>query len=218
MALSQEQKDLLFGTLLGDGNLSTESTTTNANWRYRASHKKSHKEYLDHKYKVLGNLCGTPPNFGRTYDPRTEKWYQRWSFNTLTQDELRFYGNLFYKYDPIQQKWVKEVPTSVSSHLTDRALAYLYMDDGSLKWKNHSNAMRISTQGFQQECTQRLKNAIEKKYQIELGLTPRTLKSGRIGYLITIPEDSSAAFCSIIKPYLINCMKYKVPDGKRGNL
>lgn len=218
MALTQEQKDLLFGTLLGDGYLQTESTTTNANWRYRAGHKDHHKDYTDHKYKVLENLCGTPPRFERFYDPRTNTYNQRWAFSTLTHNELRFYGNLFYKYDNLQQKWVKEVPSSVSSHLTARALAYLYMDDGSLKWKGKSNAMRISTQGFDNDSVYRLKNAIQKKYHLQLGLTSRKLKSGEIRYLISIPEESSTAFRLIIEPYLIDCMKYKVSDGNYGNL
>ena len=44
--ITQQQKDLLFGTLLGDGSLQTENGNT---WRYRALHKKDPKDYLFHK-------------------------------------------------------------------------------------------------------------------------------------------------------------------------
>ena len=49
--LTTQQKDLIFGTLLGDGNLQTANN--GRTWRYRAIQKKEHKNYLFHKYQVL---------------------------------------------------------------------------------------------------------------------------------------------------------------------
>ena len=54
MKLTQLQKDLLFGSLLGDGNLQTNSN--GKTWRYRAIHKSQHKEYLFHKYEKMFHL------------------------------------------------------------------------------------------------------------------------------------------------------------------
>lgn len=70
--LKQEQSDLIVGTLLADGNLSTFSKTVKT-WRYRAIQKKVHKDYLFHKYTILQNLCGSPPSFSTVFDKRTQK-------------------------------------------------------------------------------------------------------------------------------------------------
>lgn len=216
MALTNLQEDLIFGTLLGDGNLLTE--TKGRTWRYRALQK--HKEYLFHKYEILKPLCGkdTVPIEGNTFDERTGKSYYRWYFNTLTDASLKFFGDMFYTYNKTKQKWIKDVPVNVEKFLNPRALAYLYMDDGSLKWRNHSNAMRICTENFSHEGVIRLKNALKSNFDISTNLTKCTFKDKSIGYRISIPEKSSEAFCECIKPYLVDFMKYKVSDGKRGHL
>jgi recombination protein RecA len=222
--LNQEQKDLLFGSLLGDGNLNTE--TQGRTVRYRALQQEKQKDYLMHKYEVLKDLCDSPPIYGETYDPRTQKIYKRWFFNTRTETSLIFYGNLFYDYDPQSKKFVKKVPLQVEKFLTPRAVAYWYMDDGSLKSKRRSNAMRISTEGFKPEEVSRLRNALRSNFNIETAAHKKhktAVVNGvetkiYIGDLIYIPEKSSSAFRELIKPYLIDCMRYKVSDGNYGTL
>lgn len=207
--LNENQKDLIFGTLLGDGNLQTENY--GKTWRYRAVQKES--DYLNHKYQILKPLCGSPPKLGEVLDIRTNKIYRRYYFNTLTHSSLLFYANLFYKYDKKNSKWFKDVPKKLNLFLTPRALAYLYMDDGALKWLGHSNAMRICTENFSPEGVQRIQKVLEKRYKILTTLTKTTLSNGSVGYRIYIPEKSSLCFSELIKPYLVDCMKYKVSNG-----
>lgn len=219
MSLTNLQRDLIFGTLLGDANLQT--ATNGRTWRYRAIHKSEHKEYLFHKYDILKSLCGpdTVPVEGNTFDERTSNTSYRWYFNTLTNPSLNFFGNMFYTYDSAKPgQWKKDVPINVSKFLTPPALAYFYMDDGALKWLGHSNAMRICTESFSHDGVKRLQNVFQNKYGISTTLTKKTLNDGSIGYRIAIPEKSSKAFCELIQPYLVDCMKYKVSDGKKGHL
>ena len=218
MTFSDSQKDLIFGSLLGDGNLDTSSD--GKTWRYRALQKAEHKEYLDHKYEILKNLCATAPIFGETQDARTGKVSERWYFNTLVQPSLRFYANMFYTYDKQQDKWIKDVPRqqNVEKNLTPRALAYLYMDDGAVKWLGHSNAMRICTESFSVEGVNRLLKALQNLYGINATTSNKTLKSGEIRKRLLIGEKDSANFRELIQPYLVNCMKYKVTDGNKGHL
>lgn len=211
MTLTQLQKDLIFGSLLGDGNLQT--STNGKTWRYRAIQKSEHKEYLFHKYKILQNLCNYAPKENEILDERTGNLIKRWSFNTLTNTSLKFFGNLFYTYDINKQKWIKKVPLKLETFLTPRALAYFYMDDGALKWFGHSNAMRICTENFSREDTNRIKNSLKNLYNIEIGLTKKHLKNGETRFRISISEKSSNSFRELIKPYLVECMKYKVSDG-----
>nr|AAL34370.1 putative protein [Chlamydomonas zebra] len=225
MTLQTIQKDLIFGTLLGDGNLQTDSN--GKTWRYRALQKSAHKEYLFYKYEILKSLCGsgTIPKEGETYDERTGKTYTRWFFNTLTDPSLKFYGDMFYTYDKNKGKWVKDVPVNVEKFLTARAIAYWYMDDGSLKSLGQSNAMRICTESFSVEGVKRLQKALNNSFGINTTLTKKTKEINKetkervlVGYRIAIPEASSEAFRKLIEPFLVDCMKYKVSDGNKGHL
>jgi hypothetical protein len=220
MQLTQQQKDLLVGTLLGDGNLQTE--TKGRTWRYRVLQKKEHKLYLDHKYDLIKNFCTTGPIYSEVFDERTKETYKRWFFNTNVHDCFRFYGNMFYKYDPINNKVVKDVPLNIQKFLTPASIAYWYMDDGSLKWEGHSNAMRICTESFSQDGVHRLQKAIKNLYNISTSLTKKTkvVDNNRVivGYRIAINEAASADFRRLVEPHLVGCMKYTVSDGNKGNL
>lgn len=216
MSLTQEQKNLIFGSLLGDGNLQTFNM--GRTWRYRALHTSEHKPYLDFKYQLLKPLCASEPAESTVFDERTQETVTRWWFNTLTSDSLNFFANMFYTYDKRSQRWVKDVPVKVQTFLTPQALAYFYMDDGALKWLGHSNAMRICTESFSKEGVIRLQNALKNLYNIDTTLTKKPLLSGEIGYRIAIPEASSSAFREVIQPHLVECMRYKVSDGQRGHL
>jgi hypothetical protein len=216
MTLNQQQKALLIGTLLGDGNLQSE--TKGQTWRYRALHKAEHKEYLDHKYEVLKTLCSSPPCFQKIFDERTEKYYERWFFNTQVDDSLRHYGNLFYTLDKKTNLMIKDVPKNIELFLTPRAIAYWYMDDGALKWKNKSNAMRICTESFSEEGVNRLQKALKNRYDIDTNKTKKTNNNVFVGYRIEINEANSTKFRELIQSYLIDCMKYKVSDGNKGHL
>jgi len=211
-------QDLIFGSLLGDGNLQTDSQ--GRTWRYRALQKAEHKEYLDHKYEILKNLCNTGPIFGETEDTRTGNVSKCWYFNTCVDPSLRFYANMFYTYDHTQDKWVKDVPSqqNLEKNLTPRALAYLYMDDGAVKWLGHSNAMRICTESFSVDGVIRFQKALQNLYGINATLSNKKLKSEEIRKRLLIGEKDSANFREIIQPYLVNCMKYKVTDGNYGHL
>jgi hypothetical protein len=218
MKLVQEQTDLVFGSLLGDGNLQTE--TAGRTWRYRALHKKAHGEYLEHKYNVLSPYCTTGPIYGEVFDERTGQIYKRLYFNTVVHDSFRVFGGMFYVYDKKLRKMVKRIPPSpvLAKFLTRRALAYMYMDDGALKWLGHSNAMRICTESFPKEDVTRFRNVLFEKYKIVTTQGKKTRDGVYVGDRVLIPENSSDAFRELIQPYLVDCMKYKVSDGNRGHL
>lgn len=216
MTLTQEQKDLLVGTLLGDGNLQTD--TQGRTWRYRALQQASHSNYLDQKYKVLKDLCNTPPTSSEVVDSRTGKTSERRHFNTLVHASLRHYGNLFYTLNPITNQMTKDVPLNIEQLLTPRAVAYWYMDDGALKWLGRSNAMRICTESFSEPGVKRLQKALKNLYNIDTQLVKKTNNNRFVGYRLAINEKNSAAFRELIRPYLIHPMGYKVSDGNKGHL
>lgn len=219
MTLNQEQKDLLVGTLLGDGNLQT--ATKGRTWRYRTLHKFEHKDYLLHKYEVLKNFCSDDhePVYDEIFVDRTQQTYKRMYFNTKVADDFRHYGNLFYTLENQSQTMIKDVPKNIKQLLTPRAVAYWYMDDGSIKELGRGNAMRICTESFSLEGVQRLKNALKELYNVEhTSLNKKTNNQKVVGYRLAIREKSASDFRNLIEPYLVPCMKYKVSDGFKGHL
>lgn len=217
LGLTQPQIDLIIGTLLGDGNLQTY--TNGLTWRYRALHAREHEEYLNHKYDVLRNLISQPePTPGDVYDERTGQTYFRNYFNTTVHPAFKVIADAFYKFDSNSNKWVKVIPSNIIEFLTPNALAYFHQDDGCLKWKGHSNAMRICTENFTLQEVQLLQACIYQLYNIQTSLNKKTLSDGTVGYRIYIPEGSSTAYRKVIEPYLIKCMCYKVSNGSYGTL
>lgn len=220
MSLTRQQKDLLVGTLLGDGNLQTE--TRGRTWRYRAIQKVEHKDYLFHKYEILKEFCSTEPQLSQVFDVRTNQTYERWAFSTKVHESFRFYGNMFYTYNPKTQRMVKDVPVKIEKFLTPAAVAYWYMDDGSLKSLGNSNAMRICTESFSNNGVYRLERALRNLYGIEATHTQKNIfvngKKVQVGLRIAINEQPSDAFRELIQPYLVDCMRYKVSDGNKGHL
>lgn len=207
MTITQKVSDLLIGTLLGDGNL---QTTNGQTWRYRAIHKAIHAPYIMHKYEVLKDYCQSEPIYSSVFDKRTQKSYYRYTFNTVTSDDFRFFGQLFYHEDE-EKNWKKHVPTNIAKYLTGPALAYWYMDDGALKWKGRSNAVRLCTDSFSNEDVNILLKALENKFQLKVSLQK---KNGILR--ISILEESYPILKKIITPFLLPCMYYKFPDGNNG--
>lgn len=204
MTLNQLQKDLLIGSLLGDGNMQTYSK--GKTWRYRAIHQSKDIAYILYKYSILKDLCGSIPKESFTFDSRTNKLYSRYSFNTLTHPSLRFFANMFYKFDVKTQRWMKIIPRKIELFLTPRALAFFYMDDGSLKWKDHSKATRLCTDNFAFEDIKRFQRVLMSKYKIRTRLS-----KAKKGYRIEINQENALLFYDIIKPYMHPSMTYRIP-------
>jgi hypothetical protein len=202
----QLQTDLLIGTLLGDGCLQTENGQA---WRYRAIHKAFHKQYIDHKYQILKDFCNKEPTYQTIFDSRTNKNYCRYYFNSRMSSDFRFLGSIFYKNDGTVLK--KVVPKHIHRYLTPRALAYWYMDDGALKWKGHSNAVRFCTDSFSNSDVNLLINVLKEKYNLNCSLQ----KKDNI-FRISILENSYIQLKDLVFPYLLPSMYYKFPDGNKG--
>jgi hypothetical protein len=165
LELTEIQKEVLIGCLLGDANLSTE--TQGRTWRLRMLHGEKQKDYIEAKYQIFKEFCGTGVSAYVTKpDTRTGKPSTRYSFNTLVYPCFRHYGNMFYGTDLI-----KKVPSNIHQLLTGRVLAYWFMDDGALKAAN-TLGVRFCSESFSVEDNERLSNALKDKF----------------GLLVTVPK------------------------------
>lgn len=147
-------KEILLGTLLGDASLQTY--TSGRTWRLRYIQKD--KEYIFHLYDIWKPYVKTAPKFA---DDGLGN--NRWYFNTIVIPELTEFVNESQIYTLKGGRWVKQVPTqwpAFSTTLTEKALAYWYMDDGSKK--SNAQAYYFCTDCFSLQDVKYLGSIIKK--------------------------------------------------------
>lgn len=196
ITLSSEQKDILTGLMLGDGCL--ESQNQNRTYRLKIEQSLLHKEYVDWLYEKLKNLVLTNPKIKvKRIGSRT---YQNYGFQTISCSQLRFFAHQFYD----QNSRKKIIPKIIGRLLNSLALAVWFMDDGQMKSTKH-RALLINSQCFSKRDLGLLQKVLKDKFKIET-----TLKKEITGYRIYLLSKTISNFLTIISPYIIPSMRYKL--------
>jgi hypothetical protein len=195
LVLTDIQKDILIGTLLGDASMSLRNGKPHYSVKFEQG--EIHAPYIEHLYQIFESFTGSPPEWRFTNKEHTRR--ALW-FRTYRHDQLIFYWNLFYKTKPDQSK-VKIVPTNIHQFLTPRALAYWFMDDGSKK----ENTFVLHTQGFEKHESEKLCEALKRNYNIV-----SNLHKDKDYWKIYINQQSAETFKDLVKPYVIDCFAYKL--------
>lgn len=193
LTLNKKQRELLIGLLLGDGHLETQNGRTH---RLKVEHSIKQKDYVDWLYQNFFDWVNQPPK-ARVKDSFDKK-VVGYGFTTYSTGLLRFYAQQFY----LDKK--KIMPKMIHKLLSPLALAIWFMDDGS--WKsNYHHTYIIHALGYDKKELELVKEAIEKKFGIRVGIHKQYDK-----WRIYVYSDSSEKFRRIIKPHVIPSMKYKL--------
>ena len=199
LRLNSVQREVIVGKLLGDATLETQNG--GRTYRLRIEQGKKQKFYVDHLYDIFREWVLTPPQ--RKITLIDGKSYSKWTFSTVSHGAFRFYAHQFYK------EGRKCVPKLIHRLLTERSLAYWFMDDGSIK-SAQSKGVVLNTQSFTQVDVQRLIFCLEHKFK--LSAKERRQKEG---YQIYISGRSYERLSRMISPYLLPTMRYKLPEPRR---
>lgn len=220
LKITKEQRDVLVGLILGDGHLGTQDRGRTYRLVYSQS-KGRHGAYLRHVYAIFkdwtltspvlikgrgeaeGDLAVEPAEGSGRY--RTK---DRLKFTTFAHATFRFYGKAFYKGG------VKVVPKGIGRLLTPRALAYWYMDDGSIKSKQ-SKGLILNTHSFTLAEVGLLCKELASKFDLEAKPRPQKLASGEVRHQIYISGRSYERVRELIALYLIPEMMYKFPSPRK---
>lgn len=194
LALTDEQKEIIIGTLLGDGHLETRNGRT---YRLKIEHSIKQRDYVDWLYASLKEWVLTPPQ--EKIKKREDVTSANYWFTTVSSGSFRFYAQQFYGKDG-----VKKVPKLIHRWITPRALAVWFMDDGSMKSRTH-RARIINTHSFTKQDIGRLCTILQEKYQILC--IPRKQKDG---IQMMILAESAQKFADLISPYMHPSMRYKL--------
>lgn len=123
LELSQENKEILCGILLGDGCI---QYYPKYRWRapiFKCDHGKAQKLYAEHIYNKLLNM-GAKLSIYNRIDKRTNMEYISYTIKTVANPAL------FPLYNELYSSGTKQITKSFLENFSIKSLAYLYMDDG----------------------------------------------------------------------------------------
>jgi hypothetical protein len=195
LKLSQSQREILTGLILGDAHLETQNS--GRTYRVKFEYASKNSEYAIHIYEIFKDWVLTPPQL-KTDETRSNIWFQ-----TISHSAFRFYAQAFYKDK------IKCVPAIIHRLLTERSIAYWYMDDGSIKSKE-SKGVIFNTQSFSKKDITRLIKTLTEYFGLKS--SERRQKEGAQIY---ISGESYERFMQITEPFIIDSMKYKLPSARR---
>lgn len=196
LTLTKNQREILVGVILGDAHLETQNN--GQTYRVKFAQSVAHKPYLDHLYDIFKDWVLTPPKYKASNNV--------WHFSTISHGAFRFYGHQFYGEK-------KGIPKLIHRWLTPKALAYWYMDDGSMKSKD-SKGVLLNTHSFELSDIKRLCELLESRFKLQAW--PRKQKhKDKEYYQIYISGHSYEQLRDLILPHLIPEMLYKFPSERR---
>jgi hypothetical protein len=127
-----------------------------------------------------------------------------WGFQTFSHEAFKPLAALFLIQ---KQKGICE--NLIIDHLTPRGLAYWWMDDGGkLNYnKNTKNkSVVLNTQSFTELEVANMSEQVSSKFNLLC-----EVRSNKNKKVIVILDSSYKTLYSLIDPYLVNEMRYKLP-------
>jgi hypothetical protein len=186
-SLSQAQKGVIIGTLLGDGYLRIVDGRKDA--FLEINHSYSEKQYVDWKYDHLKKLVKSPPKKRKGNGKRIAYRFYTKQIPYLTHLFKEFYKNK----EKVIPSWLK---------LNPLILAVWFMDDGHKSRKTYY----LNSQQFDVKTQRFLMKLLAK-----LGIRT-TLNKDKTYFRIRIRQSSSKRFRNLIKRLVIPKMRYKLGD------
>jgi len=189
--LTPEQRELIMGSLLGDGWM---QATSEASARFAEGHSLAQEDYLLWKYEILKPYAGSVRTGSKTVGTNV---FLSKSFTTSSCPQLRPFYDLFYPAPERKRKFPENLP----SLMTPLMLAVWYMDDGSLYKTYHP---RI-TFGLDPDSLEHACEALRA-----LKLFPHLYEHKDGTTTISFPGQDREFF-DLIEPHVPDCMSHKLP-------
>jgi hypothetical protein len=197
--LSQEAKDVIIGSLLGDGCIDKCGV-------FREKHSAEQVGYLEWKAEVLRETWNDRPLTAYlSIDKRSGTKIYTFQFIAGTHSFTLDARSEFYK------NGIKCIPENIKDYINELTLAIWFMDDGSTDWHyrkgvklyNSLPTCKICSESFTQMENETLSKIIYEKF----GLV------SRVGQKLRSPQQTRIYFDSESSLKLVNLLKkYATPD------
>lgn len=176
--------------------------TGKKNARLRLEHSAKQEEYMNWLYDQLKNLFTKKPVYLERVHPRTKNVNR---YHRLQSQSSPFFGKLRRKFYDEDGK--KIIPEDIEKYLKyARTLAVWYMDDGYYYKRDKSAHIYIPK--YSEEDLERLVSVIEINFSIK---TKVYCRPDRNACHLTFNGKDLERFSQLVRPYLIESMKYKLP-------
>lgn len=183
LALTDIQRSILVGTLLGDGHLETQDS--GKTYRLKIEHQFVQKDYLEWIYSQFKEWVHSGIRI------RIKKnGYTYVLFDTYSHGAFRFYAQQFY------ESGTKIIPKLIDALLDPMALAIWFMDDGSWKSDRHKTFI-IHTLGYNRKDLETVQEVLKMKFGIETSLHQQKKKYWRL----YVKSESAKKFRELIEPH-----------------
>jgi hypothetical protein len=194
MPMTNRQKNIITGLLLGDGHLETNGRYV----RLKVDQALNHSDYVNWLYSELKELVPSQPVIIEENDKRTHKVYRRLHFSTYSNAEFKEWQDYFY----INKK--KVIPAAIGSILSSAiSLAIWLMDDGYKR--NDCAAIRLNTDAFSLLEHETLSRCLQKNFKINSHIH----KKGK-WFNLYLPKTEAIRFCQLVKPHILPSFRYKL--------
>lgn len=186
-------RNMVAGMILGDSYISKPN---GKDARLIVRHSTKQSDYVLHKYGRLSGACKSPPRESANggYGDRLL------TFATSCLPWLNEFCDMAWKDGK------RIIGDGLADLLTPEALAYWYMDDGSLS----GHACYLSTYRYSREDQEKLRSWLLDRYSVR---SREQLDKGRGLYSIRMRKADSWEFMRLISPHVIPSLRYKLIDG-----
>ena len=190
--LTDFQRSVLIGTMLGDGHLRKNKDSYNVSGSM--GHCVEQEQYVKYKYSLLKELSVSEPKIykNKVKDKRNDNLYEGCYLYFRGNSGLNWYYNNFYI------KGVKRITKEILEYFDEVSLAFMYMDDG---YKATSGGYYIATNCFNLEDLELFKSKLK-----EFNITCNIDKLHRV----YIPTKNKEIFNKLVKKWMIPSMYYKL--------
>ena len=205
---TDKQKSLLIGSILGDGGLRITKRSKNAHFYER--HCEKQKSYLEWKRDLL------QPFVPRKLDKEVGGKHIISGMDCVVQDSYKM-TSIVHSY--LTELWLlfykgngnKIVPNDIEKYLNLFVIAVWVCDDGSLTWNNIKRSYRIDihTENFSYEENVLLSRCMSVFFKGNIKIYSRKYRSGTKYYLSLAGKNEVHDFCTLLKSFVPDCMKYK---------
>lgn len=192
LLLTQEEHDLIIGSLLGDASIRKREK----NSCFRFSHSIKQKDYAEFKMELLKNF--NISEFKEVKRKIKDNFIYAIDFSTKTHPIFNYYKELFYKNKR------KIINLDILNQINPRSLAVWICDDGS--YDTRQGYIVLCTNSFSFEEHKLMKEFFNRKF----GLDPTIGFRDNKYYYLRFKQEDSRRLIEIIKHFIPKSMLYKI--------
>jgi len=196
-SFTNEEFQIILGTILGDGHLVKQKKTGES--QLYLGHSIKQQKYIEWKYDKLKRFvgCNIYPLKHKLKYKKEVKEHTTLNFVTRKSNLFTKFRNVFYDENG-KKIFPKEF---VENNLSPLSLAVWYMDDGYTRY-----GFQISTQSFSYEENKEILNILQKKFN----LFGKIKEAKNNKFFIVFNASEKKKLKEIIRKYVVDCMKYKI--------